>query len=510
MRAVFNAPHAMSIMSPSEDIVAPSPQGDPAARPLAGTGFAVRKLSILIPVYNEIRTLDKLLAKVMEAPLPCARELVIVDDCSRDGSREFLQRFADENPGVVQLVLHKKNGGKGQAIRTAIKHMTGDWAIIQDADLEYDPAEIQHLLAPVLEGVADAVFGSRFLQGRYRRAMYFWHTQANHMLTLMSNVLNDLNLTDMETCYKLIRADILKNLVIRSKGFDLEPELTAKLARWGARLYEVPISYRGRTYAEGKKIGAKDAIHALSAMIRYRYFDNNFARHEGFLILQAVRKAKRFNRWLFSKFEKYIGDEVLEAGCGIGNLTELVLAKKRLVCVDFEKFYVDRLQQAYGHLGNFRVLQADLTQISDFDKAAEGKQFDSIFCINVAEHIEDDRLVFRNFHKYLRDGGYAVILVPHDPKLYTAVDRALGHYRRYTKRELREKLEAEGFAVEKCFGFNRVGGFGWWFSGKILRRKTLSAGQMRIFELAMPLIKVLEQIPFFTHNSVIAIARKKA
>ncbi|MEO8376189.1 MAG: glycosyltransferase [Candidatus Sumerlaeota bacterium] len=499
----------MSISPPFEEVSAPSPQGDVGPRTTAGVACTVRKLSILIPVYNEIRTLDKLLAKVMEAPLPCERELVIGDDCSRDGSREYLEGFAEAHPGVVQLILHKRNGGKGQAIRTAIKQMTGDWAIIQDADLEYDPAEIHLLLAPVMEGVADAVFGSRFLQGRYRRAMYFWHTQANHFLTLMSNVLNDLNLTDMETCYKLVRSDILKNLVIRSKGFDLEPELTAKLARWGARLYEVPISYRGRTYAEGKKITAKDAIYAISAMIRYRFFDNNFSRHEGFLILQAVRKAKRFNKWLFSKFSNYLGDEVLEAGCGIGNLTEMVLAKKRLVCVDYEKFYVDRIQQAYGHLGNFRVLQADLTQIADFDKAAQGQLFDSVFCINVAEHIEDDRLVFRNFHKYLRDGGYAIILVPHDPKLYTAVDRVLGHHRRYTKKELRGKLEAEGFAVEKCFGFNRVGGFGWWFSGKVLRKKTLSTGQMTLFELAMPLVKLLEQIPFFSHNSLIAIARKK-
>jgi len=468
---------------------------------------AVRKLSILIPVYNEIRTIETLVRSVLAAPLPCERELVIVDDCSRDGSREWLQEFA-KGERQVHLVLHEKNAGKGAAIRTAIGQMTGDWAIIQDADLEYDPNEYELLLQPVLDGVADVVYGSRFLSGRYRRAMYFWHTLANRILTLVSNVLNDLNLTDMETCYKLVRADILKSLVIRSKGFDLEPELTAKLARWGARIYEVPISYRGRTYAEGKKIGARDALRAIWAMVKYRHFDKNYTSHDGFLILQAVRRAKRFNRWLFAQFSQYVGKEVLEAGCGIGNLTELVLDRPRLVCVDAEQFYIDRLEQSYGHLSNFSVRKTDLTVRSEVIAAAGDKPFDSIFCINVLEHIEQESAVLRNFHRILKVGGHCIILVPHDPNLYCGIDETLGHVRRYTRESLAIALQKAGFEVVETKGFNRFGGLGWRISGKLLGKRDLSPGQMTIFEFLMPFVRLVERIPFHSHNSVIAIGRK--
>lgn len=469
----------------------------------------IRKLSILIPVYNEIRTLQTIIRAVLEAPLPCERELVVVDDCSRDGSREWLVEFAKTEPRM-KLILHEQNSGKGQGIRTAIANMTGDWALIQDADLEYDPNEYQLLLEPAIAGIADAVYGSRFLTGRYRRAMYFWHTLANKMLTVSSNIFNDLNLTDMETCYKLVRADILKNLNLRSRGFDLEPEITAKLARWGARIYEVPISYRGRTYAEGKKIGLRDAYQALWAMIRYRYLDRDYCKHEGFMILQAVRHARRFNRWLFGQFKQYIGHEVLEAGCGIGNLTELVLDRKRLVCIDAEEFYVDRLEQAYGHLLNTRLLRADLTSPTDMAEVTREGLFDSTFCINVAEHIEDDVTALRNLSQTLKPGGHLVVLVPHGPGLYTEVDRTLGHFRRYTSDELRAKLTEAGLEVVELKRFNRLGGLGWWISGKLLRRRTLSKGQMKSFEFLMPVARVLEHVPLLPHNSVIGIARVPA
>lgn len=468
----------------------------------------IRCLSILIPVFNEIRTLELLLNRVINAPLPCERELVIVDDFSTDGSRDFLEEFAAKHPGLVNLTLQPKNGGKGSAIRTAITKMTGDWAIIQDADLEYDPNEYGVILQPALEGIADVVYGSRFLTGKYRRAMFFWHTVANQGLTLFSNMLNDLNLTDMETCYKLVRADILKSLIIESNGFDLEPELTAKLARWGARIYEVPISYKGRTYAEGKKIKLKDAFAAVRAMVQYRFCEK-FCTHDGFEILQAVRKAKRMNKWMFSQFSSALGDEVLEAGAGIGNLTEFVLDKKRLVCLDFEDFYVERLRDSYGHMRNTRFERADLTNEEDLARAAKDGLFDSVFCLNVAEHIEDDNLVFQNFFNVLKPGGTCVILVPHDPSMFSKVDEVLGHYRRYTKPELRRKLKNAGFEVEKVFGFNRLGGFGWNVNKK-LGKTTLSASQMSIFEglMVLRIPQLLERFAFHSHNSVIAIARK--
>jgi glycosyltransferase involved in cell wall biosynthesis len=467
----------------------------------------VNKLSILIPTYNEAMTLERLLNRVLEVELPCERELIVVDDGSTDGSREILEAFAGEHP-ELRIIFHGRNQGKGSAIRTAIKHMTGDWAIIQDADLEYDPGEYAKLLKPAMLGIADAVFGSRFAMGEYRRALYFWHTLANKALTLFTNLFSGLNLTDMETCYKLIRADILKALVIRSSGFDIEPELTIKLARWGARVYEVPISYRGRTYMEGKKIQTKDAFWALLALIRYRFFDPAYCKHEGFLILQAVQRAPRFNRWLFGQFGRYLGDEVLEAGCGIGNLTQFVLHKKRLVCIDLDPFYVDRIRNAFGNLSNLMIQQADITVPAEMQRAAEGGAFDSAFCINVLEHIEDHVGALRNFYSVLKPGGRVIILVPNDPALYSGVDKTLGHVRRYTPELLQETMKQAGFHVDACWGFNRVGGLGWRVSGKILRKTTLSAGQMTLFEWLMPLVKIAERIPFHPHNSLIIVGVK--
>lgn len=467
----------------------------------------IQKLSVLIPVYNEIRTLKTLLNKVLDVPLPCERELVIVDDGSSDGSRELLREF-EEKHDCIRVFFHQKNGGKGKAIRTAIRKMTGDWAIIQDADLEYDPRDWETMLVPVQEGIADAVFGSRFLTGRYRRAMYFWHTMANNILTTVSNMFNDLNLTDMETCYKLVRADILKDLNLRANSFDLEPELTAKLARWGARIYEVPISYQGRSYAEGKKIGPMDAAMAMWAMFRFRFLEQDYTKHEGFLILQAVRKARKFNKWLFDQFSEYLGGDVLEAGCGIGNLTELLLDRRRAVAIDNEKFYVDRLNQAYGHLLNFEAKEADLTDLDQLKSLTEKGLFDSVICANVLEHIEEDVKTLENFKEILKPGGRIAVLVPAHPDLYSDVDETLGHCRRYTKRDLEEKMIQAGYDVVDIKGFNRVGGFGWWFSGQVMKRKSLSPGQMSFFELMMPLVKFLENFPIFRHNSYVVIGEK--
>jgi glycosyltransferase involved in cell wall biosynthesis len=225
-------------------------------------------LSVLMPVYNESRTLRTIVGKVLDSPVDAEIELVCVDDCSTDESLTILRKLAADD-SRIKVIAQPVNMGKGKAIRTAIDHMTGDIGIIQDADLEYDPNEYPLVLAPLLEGRADAVYGSRFASSEQRRVLFFWHSLGNRALTMLSNMLSDLNLTDMETCYKVFRREILDGVELRSKRFGIEPELTAKMAKRGARIWEVPITYSGRTYAEGKKIGWRDGVSAIWCIIRY-------------------------------------------------------------------------------------------------------------------------------------------------------------------------------------------------------------------------------------------------
>jgi glycosyltransferase involved in cell wall biosynthesis len=224
-------------------------------------------LSVVIPVYNEQATIEHLVECVRRVPLPM--EIIIVDDCSTDKTRELLERYADAED--IRVILHTTNKGKGAAVRTGFEHIRGSVVIVQDADLEYDPAEYPRLVQPIIEGKADAVFGSRFLGYGPHRVLYFWHYLGNCVLTTLSNMFTNLNLTDMETCYKVVRADVLAKIVPRLKQnrFGFEPELTAKLARCQARIYEVAISYSGRTYQEGKKIGWRDGLQAIWCIVRY-------------------------------------------------------------------------------------------------------------------------------------------------------------------------------------------------------------------------------------------------
>jgi len=228
------------------------------------------KLSIVIPVYNERQTVELLLKRVEAVPYD--KEIILVDDASTDGTREILERLAHDHGDQVRLFLHTRNRGKGAAIRTAIEHVTGDIAIIQDADLEYDPQDYPALLEPILEGHADVVFGNRFHGGPHR-VLYFWHYVGNRFLTNLCNMMTNLNLSDMEVGYKVFRTDVLQRLRLKSDRFGIEPELTVKVAKLGCRIYEVPIAYHGRTYAEGKKITWRDGIAALYCILRFRVFD---------------------------------------------------------------------------------------------------------------------------------------------------------------------------------------------------------------------------------------------
>ncbi|OGP88804.1 MAG: glycosyl transferase [Deltaproteobacteria bacterium RBG_16_48_10] len=223
------------------------------------------KLTVIIPVFNEARTILKVIERVKKVPIE--KEVIVVDDASTDGTREILEKSGEG----VKLLFHETNQGKGAAIRTALPHVTGEMVIIQDADLEYDPSEYPQLMAPILEGKADAVYGSRFLGGPHR-VLFFWHAVGNKIITTLSNVMTDLNLSDMETGYKIFKTEVLRKITIESNRFGFEPEITAKIAQWGCRIYEIPISYWGRDYSEGKKINWKDGIAALYWIVKYNLF----------------------------------------------------------------------------------------------------------------------------------------------------------------------------------------------------------------------------------------------
>jgi glycosyltransferase involved in cell wall biosynthesis len=238
--------------------------------------MAVTKLSIVIPAYNEAGTIHLILDRIKRVELVAGiqKELIIVNDCSKDNTAEVILNYSNTNPDLqIEFITHEKNAGKGAAIHTGISKATGDYLIIQDADLEYDPEEYNILLKPILSGFADVVYGSRFMGGKPHRLLFFWHSIGNKMLTWLCNMFSNLNMTDMETCYKLFRTDIIQSLKLKEKRFGFEPEVTIKVSRVpNVRVYEVGISYYGRTYAEGKKISWKDGFRAIYCIIKYGWF----------------------------------------------------------------------------------------------------------------------------------------------------------------------------------------------------------------------------------------------
>jgi glycosyltransferase involved in cell wall biosynthesis len=228
-------------------------------------------LTVIIPCYNEIRTIEKVVQAVAQSPYPNI-EIIIVDDCSSDGTREKLKNEIAQLPVVTKVLYHEKNMGKGAAVRTGFAAATGDIAIVQDADLEYDPVQYPLIIEPILQGKADVVFGSRFMGGQPHRVVYYWHRVGNGVLTLLSNMFSNLNLTDMETGYKAFKREVIQSITIEENRFGFEPEITAKVAKQRCRIYEVGISYYGRTYEEGKKIGWKDGVRALICIVKYNLF----------------------------------------------------------------------------------------------------------------------------------------------------------------------------------------------------------------------------------------------
>jgi glycosyltransferase involved in cell wall biosynthesis len=466
-------------------------------------------LSVVMPVYNERFLVAESVRRVLavQSPLIGRLDLIIVDDGSTDGSRALLRQLAARHPDRITYVEHDRNRGKGAAVTTGLAHARGSITVVQDADLEYNPQDLPRLIVPFIEGEADAVYGSRFVTSEYRRALYFRHTLGNHLLTTLSNLLTDLNLTDVETCYKAVRTELLHSIPIRSRDFRIEVELTFKLAKRGARIFEVPISYAGRTYEEGKKIGFADAAYALGAMLHWWIADDTYKPDQyGSNILVDLLAVRQFSRWLGDTLRPYVGARVLELGAGIGNLSGTLLPRDHYTVSDINPHYLRYLRNFSEGKPYMDVCRVNLGCAEDFQPLAA--EYDTVLAINLLEHMPDEQDALRNIRSALVPGGRAIILVPQNPRLYGSLDEVLGHHRRYTRSSLCTALTAGGFEIERVFDFNRITTPGWWLNGRLLRRRRFGNVQLKIINQLTWLFRRLEHVLPWHGASLIAVVRR--
>ena len=453
------------------------------------------KCSIIIPVYNEVNTILEVVRRVLEEPHE--KEIIIIDDASDDGSAELLREM---NAPAVKILWNKINRGKGFCLRRGIEMATGDVVIFQDADLEYYPDEYGSLVKKIEEGRADAVFGSRFLGAH--RVFYFYHYLGNVLINFIANVLLNTNLTDCMTCYKAFRLDALKQLVLHANRFGIETEITAEVFRKRMRVYEVPISYNGRTYEEGKKIKRIDFFICCWWLLKasFRKID------VGTDTLLKLTTAVNNNLWTFKKIRPFIGKEILEIGSGIGTISKFLIGAGRTVTLfDISASYIKYLKERFGGNPAVSILKSDAGEI---DKAVYWKKFDTVIAVNILEHLENEEDVLRKIKKILLPDGRLILVVPAHEALFCEFDKKLGHFRRYSRSGLLKKLVDNGYIIEKIELMNFLSALGWFVSFKLFKRMRMPMLQLLLADKLIPLIGYIENhVKFPFGLSLFCVAR---
>lgn len=467
------------------------------------------RLSILIPVYNERAVVETSLAKVMEAELPdgVEREIILVDDCSTDGTSAILDRIVAEHPDM--RLFHKPvNEGKGAAIRTAIQHATGDFCLVQDADLEYDPSEYSRLLRPLLDGRADAVFGSRYLSAEQSRVLPFWHSMINKTLTTVSNMFSNLNLTDMETCYKVFRTDLLKSIPIRSDRFGFEPEITMKASKRKLRIYEVPISYHGRTFEEGKKIGWKDGVKALGAILYFWVVDDLYVEPYGRGHLHNITGTPQYVNWLTLMLRPNLGNRIVEIGAGIGNLAGRMMGKRQLyVAAEKDPLYLHALRNRFLRTPNVEVRKLDPEDTAACRDLPQ--ELDTAIAAGVLEFSSDPGLIVKNLATQLIPGGKLLVIVPNSQGLFCNLDRTLGHKRRFDSGEMGRLIADAGLEVSSIRSFNSVGYLAWLINGKVFRSQRINRVTLKFFDKTVWLWRRIDGLLPWPGLTLFAVATRR-
>jgi SAM-dependent methyltransferase len=465
------------------------------------------KLSVVVPFYNELRTLptviDRLL-KVDFSALGLETELIFVDDGSTDAGRSLLDPLPRDD---VRVIVHPTNRGKGAAVKTGLEAATGDILCIQDADLEYDPRDLPALLEPILDGDYEVVYGSRFRGSA--AGLYYTHRIANRLLNLMVNVAFNRYLSDVYTGYKVFTRQAFRGLKLTAKTFTVEMELTAHFLRKGLVIFEVPISYRARTYAEGKKIHFKDGFLAAGAVARYRLRPRpevtgpaSFGAPDKPGVMRAVEggatihtlgledlaTAHRYRRYLHGLVAPYLGRSVLEVGAGLGDFSAQLLDRDRLVVNDNDPICVRALDERFGERPGIEVLPADVLKLK------VEPPVDSVVALNVLERMDDDVAALRSMARAALPGGRVLLIVPAFPSLAGAFDDALGHLRRYTPDSLRAAVEAAGLIPEVIRPVNLLGGLAWWAAVRVGRQGRPTPALVNLYDrMVVPAERALER-----------------